>query len=77
MSGSTQPLKPGQRLSLTGPTAGAPSSSSFDNSASSGQQLVRVSKSNQQGYDVIALDVAKVTGNPELVKYLPGAQKLS
>jgi len=62
MTEAVGPLAPGQRLSLTGSALPA----NLDNSGSSGQQLVRVSKTNQAGYDVIPLDVAKVTGNPDL-----------
>ncbi|KAL0045880.1 hypothetical protein WJX82_007392 [Trebouxia sp. C0006] len=68
MSEAVGPLASGQRLSLTGSAVPA----NLDNSGSSGQQLVRVSKTNQAGYDVIPLDVAKVTGNPDLDKFLPG-----
>ena len=58
-------LKPGQRLSLSGPV-------SPDLNTSSGQHLVRVSKGEGQGYNVLPIDVAKVTGNPELGKFLSG-----
>ncbi len=71
MSEAVGPLAPGQRLSLTGSAVPA----NLDNSGSSGQQLVRVSKTNQAGYDVIPLDVAKVTGNPDLDKFLPGTSR--
>ncbi len=71
MSEAIGPLNPGQRLSLTGSAVPA----NLDNSGSSGQQLVRVSKTNQAGYDVIPLDVAKVTGNPDLDKFLPGTSR--
>ena len=66
MSEAVGPLSPGQRLSLTGSAVPA----NLDNSGSSGQQLVRVSKTNQAGYDVIPLDVAKLTGNPDLDGYV-------
>ena len=71
MTEAVGPLAPGQRLSLTGSALPA----NLDNSGSSGQQLVRVSKTNQAGYDVIPLDVAKVTGNPDLDKFLPGTSR--
>jgi len=71
MSEAVGPLSPGQKLSLSGSAVPA----NLDNSGSSGQQLVRVSKTNQAGYDVIPLDVAKVTGNPDLDKFLPGTSR--
>ena len=58
-------LKPGQRLSLSGPV-------SPDLNTSSGQNFVRVSKGEGEGHNVLPVDVAKVTGNPELGKFLSG-----
>lgn len=65
MGQADEALKPGQRLSLTGPVTP-------ELNTTSGQHLVRVSKGEGQGYNVLPIDVAKVTGNPDLGNFLPG-----
>lgn len=70
------PLKPGQRLALTGDNASSLSSST-ESSPSSGQQLVRVSAVDVHGnYKVLPTDVANLTGNVDLGKPLPGDDTL-
>ena len=62
-----QSLGPGQRLTL-----GVSGLMSGVSGSSQDTDLVRVSKSSRTEYEVLPLDVAKVTGNAELAKALPG-----